>query len=97
MMHFDRALEPFGSLALPIGAIIQGNVGIGHLSFLFPLPAREIRRIAGGKRFLEGLVHFFFQVPISISDFLVRSIRAHGVRSTKPHLFPLQESRATTG
>jgi hypothetical protein len=54
---------------------------------LFPCAARKIRRIARGKRFLEGFVHFFFQVPISIFDFLVGSIRAHGIPSINPHLF----------
>ena len=63
----------------------------------FPSAAREIRRITGGKRFLEGFVYFFFQVPILVVDFLVGSIRAHGIGSTKPHLFRLQESCATTG
>jgi hypothetical protein len=67
-----------------------------HFS-LFPFAAREVRWIAGGKRFLEGLVHFLFQMPISIFDFLVGSIRAHGIRSTNPHLFRLQQSRATAG
>jgi hypothetical protein len=57
---------------------------------LFPRAACEIRRIAGGKRFLEGFVYFFFQMPIFIVDFLVRSIRAHGIGSTNPQAFRLQ-------
>ena len=88
IQRFDRANEPCGSLALPI---------TNHFSLPLPLAAGEIGRIAGGKRFLERFVHFFFQMPIFIFDFLVGSIRAHGIRSTNPHLFQLQESRATTG
>jgi hypothetical protein len=33
---------------------------------LSPVPSREIRGIAGGKRFLERFVQHFFQVPIFI-------------------------------
>ena len=60
-----------------------------HFS-LFPRTPREAWRIAGGKRFLEGFVYFFFQMPIFIVHFPVRSIRAHGIGSTTPHPFRLQ-------
>jgi hypothetical protein len=46
---------------------------------VLPLPAREIRGIAGGKRFLERFVHFFFQVLLFIVGLFVRSILAHGI------------------
>jgi hypothetical protein len=56
-----------------------------------PVPSRKVGRIAGGKRFFECFVYFFFQVAIQFfAVFLVRSIRAHGLSSSNPHLFRLQ-------
>jgi hypothetical protein len=53
--------------------------------------ARKAGWIASGKRFLECFIYFFFHVAVVVvTHFLVRSIRAHGVSSTNPHLFRLQ-------
>lgn len=56
-----------------------------------PFPSRKAGRIAGGKRFIECFVYFFFQVAIPFfAAFLVRSIRAHSLPPSTPHLFRLQ-------
>jgi hypothetical protein len=53
--------------------------------------ARKAGWIASGKRFLECFIYFFFHVAVVVvTRFFVRSIRAHGVSSTNPHLFRLQ-------
>src|SRR5260370_1816475 len=58
---------------------------------LVSFPSREAGWIASGKRFLECFVYSFFHVAVVVvTRFLVRSIRAHGVSSTNPHLFRLQ-------
>jgi hypothetical protein len=48
-----------------IDQVLSGLLITDYLS-LSSFPSREIRRIAGGKRFLECFIHHFFQVPILI-------------------------------
>jgi len=55
---------------------------------LGPLPAGgKTGRIAGGKRFLQGLIHFFFLVAIAfIRCFSGGSFRVHMCRSFLDYL-----------